>query len=560
MPPPLRRDAALLFLLRRFGVHRGIRLMGGGFRVADVDLHAHVGEHRAERRQAQHHVVRAAGVAHDADAPDLAGKGPEPRADLDAELVQERPPDFRFVHAFGAAHRVHLRQLVLFFHEELESHRFETGLERIVMAPVARPCVFHAFLAQQEQRLVQPEKRVGRRGVVISAVARSPVAEQEVHVHEPAMDLVLARFDVVDHALGEGHRRQSRRARHAFLAGRVDRVYFPLIRLHRGAAQRGNRIDDRERVVFVRDLDQRFRVRLHAGGSLAVHEGDHADVAVFLERVLELLRIDRRAPFVLDDDGLAPRALDVFDHAPAEHPVPAHDHLVAGANEVDEAVLHSHGTGAGHREGERVLRLIDVAQEPIQLFHHLDEDRIEIADRRLAHGGQHARMDLGRAWTHKRSLGRVERADAFGWREIVHGFLSRNGRPEQMIVGTRFDLHRLLGVGLVQHFDRGDPALGDVLDFHRPTRRHVAGLDPVVDDRAVEPEGARDIRLAAEDLYEAGGTVHRILTVCQYYFDKSRGTNCSDGTNAVWQPGAKSSKIQAWSSKTSGTLDARYHM
>ena len=45
--PPLRCDAALLFLQRGFGVHRGIRLVGGGFRVADVDLHAHVGEHRA---------------------------------------------------------------------------------------------------------------------------------------------------------------------------------------------------------------------------------------------------------------------------------------------------------------------------------------------------------------------------------------------------------------------------------------------------------------------------------------------------------------------------------
>src|SRR6266851_3730566 len=77
-----------------------------------------------------------------------------------------------------------------------------------------------------------------------------------------------------------------------------------------------------------------------------------------------------------------------------------------------------------------------------------------------------------------------------------------------MIVGTRFDLHRLLGVSLVQHFDRGDPAFGDVLDFHRPARRHIAGLDPVVDDRAVEPEGARDIRLAAEDFHEADGAVH----------------------------------------------------
>src|SRR3981081_3927690 len=117
-------------------------------------------------------------------------------------------------------------------------------------------------------------------------------------------------------------------------------------------------------------------------------------------------------------------------------------------------------------------------------------------------------MHLGRTGPQERSLRRMERADAFGWREIVHGFLSRKRRPEQMIVGTRFHLHRFFGLSLFQPFDRADLALGDVFDFHRPTRRHVAGLDPVVDDRAVEPEGARDIRLAAEDFYEAGGAVH----------------------------------------------------
>jgi hypothetical protein len=41
-----------------------------------------------------------------------------------------------------------------------------------------------------------------------------------------------------------------------------------------------------------------------------------------------------------------------------------------------------------------------------------------------------------------------------------------------------------------------------VLDFHRPARRHVPGLDPVVDDRSVEPEAARDFSLAAEQRNE----------------------------------------------------------
>ena len=72
-----------------------------------------------------------------------------------------------------------------------------------------------------------------------------------------------------------------------------------------------------------------------------------------------------------------------------------------------------------------------------------------------------------------------------------------------MIVGTRFDLHRLLGGSLVEHLDGMDAAVGDALDLGRPARRHIAGLDPVADDCAIEPEGSRDFRLAAEDFYEA---------------------------------------------------------
>jgi len=117
-------------------------------------------------------------------------------------------------------------------------------------------------------------------------------------------------------------------------------------------------------------------------------------------------------------------------------------------------------------------------------------------------------VNLGRAGTHERPLRRMERADAFGGCEMVHGFLSRKGRPEENVVGTRFDFHRLLDGSLVEHLDGLDAALGDALNLGRPARRHIAGLDPVVDDCTIEPEGPRDFRLAAEDFYEAGRAGH----------------------------------------------------
>ena len=69
---------------------------------------------------------------------------------------------------------------------------------------MARPAVLDAPSSRiSSSASCSANRRVGRRRVVVGARGRAPVAEQQVHVHEPAMDLVLARLDVVDHALAE---------------------------------------------------------------------------------------------------------------------------------------------------------------------------------------------------------------------------------------------------------------------------------------------------------------------------------------------------------------------
>src|SRR5690606_19421446 len=60
-----------------FGVHGGVGLVGRRFGLADLDGVAHVGHHGAQRRQRQHDVFRLAGIAHQAEAPDLAGERAE---------------------------------------------------------------------------------------------------------------------------------------------------------------------------------------------------------------------------------------------------------------------------------------------------------------------------------------------------------------------------------------------------------------------------------------------------------------------------------------------------
>src|SRR6202008_1766972 len=102
-------------------VHLRVVAVRGRFRVTDVHCHAPAGEPRAERREAEHHVVRAAAVAHQAEAPDLALERAEPGADLQPELGKQRAAHLFLVHAFRALHRVHLRQPELLLDQELQA-------------------------------------------------------------------------------------------------------------------------------------------------------------------------------------------------------------------------------------------------------------------------------------------------------------------------------------------------------------------------------------------------------------------------------------------------------
>src|SRR3989449_6193477 len=79
-----------LLTLRVLDVHLCVGAVCGGLGVADMHRQRHVVEHRAKRREAQHDVVGAAAVAHQAEAPDLALERPEAGADLEAELGEQR--------------------------------------------------------------------------------------------------------------------------------------------------------------------------------------------------------------------------------------------------------------------------------------------------------------------------------------------------------------------------------------------------------------------------------------------------------------------------------------
>ena len=125
-----------------------------------------------------------------------------------------------------------------------------------------------------------------------------------------------------------------------------------------------------------------------------MNESHGLGIRIGIQCIGDFLWIDRLAPGVFDDHGCAAEALHVLDHAAAEDPVTADDDLVARLDEIDEASLHADRTRSGNGEGQRVLGLEGIAEENLDLLHHLDESRIEVADGRPAQCRNHARMHV----------------------------------------------------------------------------------------------------------------------------------------------------------------------
>ena len=348
-------------------------------------------------------------MAHQADAPDLAGQIAETGADLEVELVEQAAAHDGIVHALGDADGIELRQALLFGHDETDPHRFQAGLQRLVVVGVAFPGVLQAFLAQHHQRFVQCVERIHRRRVVIGALgALAPVTHNQVEIEEPALHPGLAIPDLVDRALAEGDRRQAGNAGETFLGAGIDRVEAPFIHPDRGAAEGSHAIGDHQAIVLVGQFPHALGVGLGAGGSLGVNEGDDLRIGVLIQRLLQLGQIHGAAPGILHHDRGAAGTLDILLHAAAEHAVLAHDDLVARFHQVGETGFHAGGTGCGNRDRQLVVGLKGVLQQLLHLIHHADEHRVEMTDGGPGQGLENARVNIGRAGAHQRANGGIE--------------------------------------------------------------------------------------------------------------------------------------------------------
>jgi len=90
-----------------------------------------------ECREEHVHVVQRRAAAHQADAPDLAGKLAQTGADLDVVLLQQAPSHRPVVRALRHPDGVELRQPILGRDDEPDPHLLQTGAQQFVIPAVA---------------------------------------------------------------------------------------------------------------------------------------------------------------------------------------------------------------------------------------------------------------------------------------------------------------------------------------------------------------------------------------------------------------------------------------
>src|SRR6266568_1391916 len=230
--------------------HLGVSLDRGGDARARRRLRPLLDQTLLQRGEQLHDAVGPAVVTHQPDAPDLALELAQSAADLDPVVGEQLLPHGDVIDPGGDAHGIELRKLVGLVCAVLQAERIEPRPQRLLVAAVAGPARLQAFLQHEPQAFTQSIDHGDRRGVVVS-VLLAPVLLHGRHVEVPALALRLAAVDHVNGSVAERDWGEARRAAEAFLRATVDRVDLPLIDFQRRAAERGDGVNQQQRVELV---------------------------------------------------------------------------------------------------------------------------------------------------------------------------------------------------------------------------------------------------------------------------------------------------------------------
>ena len=95
---------------------------------------------------------------------------------------------------------------------------------------MTRHTSLETFLFEHNQRFMNSVNRVNRRRVMIRALrALTPIAHDEIHIQEPALDLLSTRTNYLHSRITKGDGRDTRQSGEALLSPGVDNVRTPLV-------------------------------------------------------------------------------------------------------------------------------------------------------------------------------------------------------------------------------------------------------------------------------------------------------------------------------------------
>src|SRR5947199_5638200 len=176
--------------------------------------------------------------------------------------------DCRLVYSVGNADRVERPKTLAFWCEERQTARSERLREREVIPLVTRPPRFESLLLDDRERFVERVHERGRHRVMVLALRPIFLEQREIEIEAAALDTPL------ECPRREDDRRQSGRRAQTFLRAAVDRVEAPCRYIERMAAERRDRVHDRQSVVLPRNRRQLANRIEDAGRFLRMNQTD----------------------------------------------------------------------------------------------------------------------------------------------------------------------------------------------------------------------------------------------------------------------------------------------
>ena len=214
-------------------------------------------------------------VAHEPDAPHLAGVGAEPAADLDAVAVEQQPPQLRLAGPvlLGDPDGGQFGQPVALGREQLEApSRSNPSCRARPSLAVPLPALLQTLVQQAAQPGVEGEDHAdGRRVVVGAGARRRSRSGRSCSGRGTRSAGVGSSRSTARSPTREGG--QAGRHAQALLGGRSRRCRLPGVDLDGDAAERGDAVDEQQGVALA--LAQGLDVVADSGGRLGVDDGDH---------------------------------------------------------------------------------------------------------------------------------------------------------------------------------------------------------------------------------------------------------------------------------------------